>query len=257
MRLGWLLALAFFCAGSAQAEQLVDLPTRGTTLRVLMDRPTEPVAAIVLLTGGSGILNLDERGAIRTGASGNQLVRTRHDYVRQGFAVVVPDVAADTREQSGWLLGPERAADLLAVLRYAQPLAPKVWFVGTSRAALSVGTFYGLQNEARPYGLVLTAAMLLPRNGGPSAVRHNGQSRITGPVLLLAHEKDSCRVTPPDDRLAFRQMLTAAARVDIVTLSGGAPEGYRPDPCEANHYHGFAGIDGEVVATISAWIRAN
>ena len=34
-----------------------------------------------------------------------------------------------------------------------------------------------------------------------------------------------------------------------------APEG-KGDPCDAQAAHGFAGVDGEVVSTVSAWIKA-
>jgi hypothetical protein len=45
--------------------------------------------------------------------------------------------------------------------------------------------------------------------------------------------------------------LTAAARKELLTFEGGTNLG---DSCEALAYHGFNGLDGEVVGKIASWI---
>ena len=42
-------------------------------------------------------------------------------------------------------------------------------------------------------------------------------------------------------------------RKELVAFQGGAPVG---DPCEGYAYHGYFGIDDEVVKAIADWIKA-
>lgn len=67
--------------------------------------------------------------------------------------------------------------------------------------------------------------------------------RVKQPVLMIYHEKDQCRYTLASSAEQFAKLLTSAKQVDISFLSGGSAVG---DPCEANHYHGFRGLDAEV-----------
>ncbi|MBV9833951.1 MAG: alpha/beta hydrolase, partial [Alphaproteobacteria bacterium] len=52
-------------------------------------------------------------------------------------------------------------------------------------------------------------------------------------------------------------LLTGARSVEIVSFSGGGPQGTRADPCGPQHYHGFLGIEDQVVARTVAWMGAN
>jgi hypothetical protein len=45
--------------------------------------------------------------------------------------------------------------------------------------------------------------------------------------------------------------LSRAPRKELLTFDGGTSRG---DPCEARAYHGFNGIEPDVVAKIAAWI---
>ena len=86
----------------------------------------------------------------------------------------------------------------------------------------------------------------------PSVERSVGRlEKITMPVLLMFHERDQCFVSPPDKVMPFKALLTQAASVDVVSLSGGTTKG---DPCEAQSYHGYLGIDGEVVKSVTGWL---
>jgi hypothetical protein len=46
--------------------------------------------------------------------------------------------------------------------------------------------------------------------------------------------------------------LTAVPRKELLTFEGGKGQG---DPCEAMAYHGFNGIEREVVEKIADWIN--
>jgi hypothetical protein len=72
-------------------------------------------------------------------------------------------------------------------------------------------------------------------------------------MLIVGHRKDKCRWTLPDSIDAFRAWhAKGGGASDVVLLDGPPGTG---DPCEARSAHGFAGIDGEVVATVTGWIR--
>jgi hypothetical protein len=45
--------------------------------------------------------------------------------------------------------------------------------------------------------------------------------------------------------------LTAVPRKELLTFEGGMNRG---DPCEAMAFHGFNGIEQEVVAKVAEWI---
>src|SRR5207253_3087396 len=86
----FLLALLADAVGQT-AEKVVDIPTRaGVTERVLVLSPPNPKAAVVLLPGGHGGLQLFPNGSMQWG-EGNFLVRTRQMFAAQGLVVVIVD----------------------------------------------------------------------------------------------------------------------------------------------------------------------
>lgn len=255
---GLLVALVSFPA--IATGQVVDLPTRaGHLVRAIVIEPASaPKAAVILFSGGDGLLNITPDGRITSGA-GNQVVRTRADYARAGFLVLVPDIADDFKGGSrsvvnGYRWSPAHAQDIGFMVTWLRARVPKVHLVGTSRAALSVvNAATRLEGPARPDAIVITSGMLMQVNSkSPSAEKTVGNlDRITMPVLLIYHELDSCKVSPPDKVMPFKALLTKAASVDVVGMSGGTTRG---DPCEAMSYHGYLGIDGEVVKTVTTWL---
>jgi pimeloyl-ACP methyl ester carboxylesterase len=253
----WLLALP----AAAQTERVVEIPSRGVALRALLIEPANPVGSVILLAGGHGNLALGKDGSIGWG-SGNQLVRTRRDYARAGFVTLVPDIAPDLKQGAGvrsnsrW--SPEFATDIGAWVKHLRGKKGAVHLVGTSRAALTaakVGT--QVSGDGRPDTLTITAGMIVHISGDqPSAERNVGNlGRITQPTLLVWHAKDGCAYTPASSADRAKKLLSGAAKVDVVLLSGGSAGS--GDPCEANSPHGFLGIDSEVVRTVTTWLKAN
>lgn len=47
------------------------------------------------------------------------------------------------------------------------------------------------------------------------------------------------------------EKLSSVSRKELILVDGGVTLG---DPCEAQAYHGFNGLDEEVVGKIAAWI---
>lgn len=248
----------------SRADTVVDVVSRGQKVRALVVMPTgKPLGAIVLLTGGNGRLDIGTDGMPATG-KGNQLVRTRIDYARAGFVVVVPDIAPDLKKGDGVAAGSRfsqaHADDMAAVVRHARTLAAPVHLVATSRGALpatKVATTKTTGPE-RPDTLVITAGMLMDVGGRqPSAEKSVGHlGRVTQPVLLVHHTDDGCAYTPASAVARAKPLFTGAKRVDIQMLSGGQAMPAGEDPCQARSPHGFLGLDAEVVKTVVTWVRA-
>ncbi len=76
---------------------------------------------------------------------------------------------------------------------------------------------------------------------------------INVPALVVAHQDDGCRLTPPADAEQIRAALSASPRREVMRFSGGAPP--RSQPCEALSQHGYLGIEADVVARIAAWMQ--
>lgn len=255
-------AMAAFATPAAALEVVVDIPTRGTVMHVLVDAPDDAKGAVVLLAGGAGRLDIRETGRIGS-LGGNQLVRTRAAYAKAGFIAATPDLAEDLKERdggvrSGYRWGAEQAGDLGRLVEYLRRQAPKVYLVGTSRAALSVANAAArLQGAQKPDAIVITSGMLMQTDARQPSVQRMVKpiEAITMPVLLVAHENDACPYTPASANAAFKPLLTHAASVDLVMLKGGVPD-RKGEECEAAGHHGFAGLDQIVVDTITDWLRA-
>jgi len=254
------LALVFAgvaSAATAQTEKVVEIQSRGAVVRALLTVPANPVASVVLLAGGHGILAISPDGKIGWGA-GNQLVRTRAAYAKAGFATIVPDAASDMgtpkAPKNGFRWSAEHGRDIAAVVAYMRTIKQPVALVGTSRAAVATGASLAhVTGPGRPDMVALTAPMLMTHGSQPSfqQAMGNNPAKAQLPFLVVGHRKDTCAYTLPASIDAFRQWH--GGKLDVVMLDG--PDG-RGDPCEAQAAHGFAGIDGEVVSTVSAWVKA-
>lgn len=252
-----ILASAALAPALAQTRSVIEVDSRGQKVRSLLIMPASPVGSVIQLAGGHGKLDLGADGRIGWGA-GNQLVRTRAAYAAAGFATLVPDIAPDLKTPGGvvpgYRSGGPHGRDIGALVQHMRTIKEPVVLVATSRGAPSAGAaLRHATGPARPDAVVLTAAMLVPVGDR----QPNFQNAIGGdptlarlPLLVVGHRKDTCRHTLPATIDQFRAWHGGA--VDVVMLDG--PEG-RGDPCEAQSAHGFSGLDGEVVATVTGWVR--
>jgi pimeloyl-ACP methyl ester carboxylesterase len=235
---------------------VVDIPTRpGVTQRLLVLSPAQPKAAVVLLTGGQGGLGIFPNGSMQRG-EGNFLVRSRQAFADQGLLVVVADAPSD-RQGSPFLANfrqtPEHATDLKAVIAWAREKAKvPVWLVGTSRGTQSAG-YLATESSgpAAPDGVVLTSTILVDPRG--RAVPAMPLDRVRIPVLVVHHEQDGCSLCTPSMAQGLVDKLTNAPRKQLLLVQGGSSRG---DPCEAFSYHGFNGVEADVVRQIAGWIVA-
>lgn len=253
----WLLCLALCHLGAAAqtTQKVVDIPTRpGVTQRFVHIAPANPKASVILLAGGHGGLQISDRGSYAWG-SGNFLVRTRQQFADAGLAVAVIDAPSDRQSHpflSGKRQTPEHAADVLAVIAWLKQQAPgPVWLIGTSRGTQSAAYVATEASRAQggPDGIVLTATILT--DSGGRAVPKMAMDKLAIPVLVLHHTQDGCKLCLFSDMPLLMDKLAATPRAELITVSGGDNQG---DPCEAKAYHGFNGLEGEVVDKISRWL---
>jgi hypothetical protein len=249
------LLLAIVSAAHAQpAPKVVDIPTRpGVTQRLLVLSPADPKAAVVLFAGGHGGLQLFPNGSMKWGER-NFLVRSRQLFADQGLLVVVVDAPSD-RQTPPFLQGlrqkPEHVADIKAVIGWLRETSKvPVWLVGTSRGTQSVAyVATELAGAGGPDGIVLTSTILSDNNGRPVPAMPLDKIRV--PVLVVHHEQDGCRACAFADMPALMNKLGSAPKSQLLSFTGGDNQG---DPCEALAFHGFNGLEREVVQQASAWM---
>lgn len=242
-------------------ESLVVLKTRpGVEQKFILLKPEKPVASIILFAGGKGALNLGSFFGATTMDWGrnNFLVRTRERFARQGMMVAVVDAPSDRQGDEGMYHGfresKEHVQDIDQVIAYLRRLAAvPVWLVGTSRGTESA-THLAIHSQQRPDGIVLSSSMSVANRKG-SALTQMPLDRILQPALIVQHEQDACRVTPPQGAREIAAKMKNAKRVQVKWFRGG--DSPVSGPCNALSYHGFLGIENQVVETIAGFIRSN
>lgn len=250
------LVLWFFVtlAFGQAAPTVVDIPTRpGVTQRLLVLAPPSPKAAVILFAGGHGGLQIVADGSFGWG-KGNFLIRSRQLFVDQGLLTVVIDAPSDRQSPpflAGYRQGPEHAADVQAVIAWVRQQAGlPVWLVGTSRGTQSIAAVATRLSRADgPDGLVLTSTILTDPKA--PAVPAMALDKLSIPVLVAHHELDGCSHCAYGEIPNLMQKLSALPRQQLLSFRAGISRG---DPCEAMAYHGFNGIEREVVGQIAGWM---
>lgn len=255
--------IAFFCislfSATLYAEQYVSLNTRPDVQQAfaLLSAEGKPQANVILIPGGKGKIKLnDDGGNADIGKGGNFLVRSRHYFAQQGFVVATIDAPSDRYDRDGMFYGfrtsDEHMQDLKGIAEFLKAKnGLPVWIVGTSRGTESTAAA-GIHIGSVLNGIVLTASMTEGNDKGTS-VPEMKINKITLPVLIVSHEDDACWVTPPSGAQVIKNSLSAAKTVEVKMFSGGDKP--RSKPCKAKSYHGFLGIESQVVAYISNFIR--
>ncbi|AXS81336.1 alpha/beta hydrolase [Dechloromonas sp. HYN0024] len=255
----WLVLASCLVASLVYGEtepKVVDIPTRpGVTQRLLVLAPPSPKAAVILFAGGHGGLQIGTDGSFGWG-KGNFLIRSRQLFVDQGLLTVIIDAPSDRLSfpyLSGFRQGAEHAADARAVIAWVrQQTGLPVWLIGTSRGTQSVAAVATRLNRTDgPDGLVLTATILTDPKA--PAVPAMALDQLTIPVLVVHHEQDACSHCAYSEIPGLMRKLADLPRKQLLSFGEGISRG---DPCEAMAYHGFNGIERDVVGQIVAWMVA-
>jgi pimeloyl-ACP methyl ester carboxylesterase len=251
------MLFAFWISASGQVVQkVVDVPTRpGVTQRLLLLTPPDPKATVVLFPGGHGGLQIFANGSMKWG-DGNFLVRTRQLFAEAGLAVAIVDAPSDRQSppyMQGFRQRPDHATDVKAVISaLRESIKAPVWLVGTSRGTQSVAYLATeLSGAEGPDGIVLTSTILKDDKGRP--VPAMPLNKIKVPVLVVHHEQDGCEHCSFSLATELMAKLGSSPKSQLLAFKGGDNKG---DPCEAMAYHGYNGLEREVVSQVASWIIA-
>ena len=219
--------------------------------------PGIPSALVVLIAGGQ--LNASIVGTIGsapTNAGGNFLVRSAHLFAAQGYRVLTIDRPSDYLDYTlgsgsgsaydGYRTSMEHAVDLsqlINVVNAADNLP--VIIAGTSRGTISAVAQHAL-------GSALAISAPLTSGGGtPIGTGSVLPASVPEPVQVSWHVLDACSVTKPADSQSLVGDFPDATGVAI---SGGFASASSTSPCDADHYHGFPGIESCAVKQETDWM---
>lgn len=257
-------------SGANGCGELVTISTHNrTTTRYVFAR-SQPVpagsirATMILLAGGGGHLDLDDKGCARA-LTGNSLVRSVSQFHAAGLFTALVDAPSDHTGEDGlggFRIDPQHAEDLGKViadvrLRTQGP----VWLVGNSRGSISaVNAAARLTGPSAPDGIVLTSALMSGTHGGlKSWVAHTvfdlPLEAIRVPVLVVGHAEDKCLRSPPN-RMNDITARANGVRKQVATVVGGPgwPGVTSLGACIGRSPHGFVDQEAEVIAGIARFV---
>ncbi len=234
-------------------ERVFDLPlVDGPVQRVLYVTPSRPLATIVMLPGGDGDVGVERDGDLTHGD--NFLVRTRGAWAKLGYAVLIPD-AGDGTNLRGQRSSPGYAKLVNALIEFAHAkLDRPVFLLGTSQGSIAAVNGAGHAPAGALAGVVLTESV--SRMGGShETVFDADPGDVRVPALVVANRDDRCSVAPPEDAPRIAAAMTGSADVHVLDVSGGIDKSKRS--CGSLSPHGYYGIEQEVIAAISIWLKAH
>lgn len=254
------IAASFSISGIS--AEVVDLETRNTTIRLLIEEPSNFSAVIAVFMGGDGVVAISDSGEIGTGKN-NFAVKSRKIFQERGIATVVVSSPNDM----GWKLTLFRGSDdyamdfgnLMAYLhnRYKKP----VWVHGTSRGTISIALpATKIDTPSRlPDGIILSSPVTRSisstnNHRATDNVLQGNLEKIKSPVMIVSNSKDACQVTPPSDTSLIKDALKSASVVKLKIFEGVDGK-ERGDVCGARHHHGFVGIQKKVVNAMVEFIN--
>jgi len=231
---------------------LLKVPTReGVTTTMFWEPVPNAKATVFLFPGGGGGFGKVEDGK----AMGqNFLVRSEPYFLANGFNVAIFGRPSDSQDLDyADRISDTHMTDLAqsaGVRQEQRPIVP-IWLVGTSRGTISATAMAINVHDPAIAGLVLTSSIV--RYATPGAVPRQDLKAIQMPVLVYHHAKDACKLCLPHETEWILKGLSNAPVKKLMMVDGGVnPSG---DPCEAQHWHGFIGMEREAIDQIAGWIR--
>jgi hypothetical protein len=216
-------ALASTAAFGAVTTSVVDLPVAGGAgvQRFLHVRPDAPVANIVVLSGGDGVLLIQDDGTMMTRvARCGPITRNRQAFAERGYALALVDAVSNVR--ASW---EAVVQDVIAYMRQQGGAAP-TWISGGSASTQLVLELAASLPATLPLGLLV---------GSPERVPAATAAAVRRPTLVIYNPRDASQYGP-----SLYNMLTAAPIRQQISLSGGSSS-----DCG---FHLFQDQDAELVA---------
>ncbi len=248
----------------------IETHARTTTRYALARAPGAPAQeariALVLLVGGGGNINLDDKGCPQS-LSANVLMRMLPLFHRAGFVTALLDAPSDSSGGDGlaeFRTTPQHAADLAKVIVDVRTRTDgSVWLLGHSRGTISAANAGArLSGSAAPDGVVLLSAIMSGDARARKALAKQSVfelplEAINTPLLVVGHGADNCERSPAR-LMANITTRTQAARKQVVTVTGGPIRPGRSanlSSCEVNEPHDYVDQEAEVAAGIMRFIR--
>ena len=253
--------------GEVMTIQTHDRTTTGYALARGQDAPAQDARiTLVLVVGGGGAVNLDDKGCPRS-LSGNVLMRMRPLFHSAGFGTALLDAPSDHSSGdglAGFRIAPQHAEDLGKIVSDVRKRTNgSVWLLGHSRGTISAANAAArLSDPAAPDGLVLLSAMM----SGDARARKYFVAQtvfdvplqaIKMPVLVIGQAADNCLRSPPN-LMANIAERAKSARKQVATVTGGPIQpGRTPSlaTCEVREPHDFVDQEAEVAAGILRLVR--
>ena len=213
----------------------------------------KPVANVILFAGGKGKLKISEDGIRK---KGNFLVRSRELFADAGFTVAVVDKPTDQDNLLYFRTSKEHAKDIQSVIKFLYKRNKRpVWLIGTSRGTFSAAAVASQISDPALKGIVLTASVLSESNDGKESLQTVSVESIKVATLFVHHEEDGCYVCEYDELPDMMKKFTHTKKRELKSFTGG--EDRQSNGCKSKTYHGFLGIEDNVVKEISDWIKDN
>lgn len=213
-------------AAGAVTTTVVDVPTRGVAQRFLYLHPDAPVANIVAVPGGDGMLGIQNDGTM-TSPTANcfPINRNRQAFADHGLSVALVDAASD-----GSVYG---FGDVLEVIRYMQARDNvPTWVIGGSSSTPPISNLAVNLPADMPVGAIFFS---------PDRPNVSQVALIKRPTFVIYHSLDTLQFGA-----ALFAALTSAPVREQASLSGGNDHG-----CG---YHLFNQLDAEFVAATTGFI---
>ena len=257
----------FAMSAEVRSTELLEIKSRpGVTQKLLLIKPHNPVSSIILFEGGPGKLNLSKffgKPWIET-QDRTLLVRNREDFARSGLITVLVDAPSDKKQEGlnpFFRMGEEHLQDIKAIVSHLKKeTGLPIWLVGISLGSFSsvngaVGITEGID------GFVLLSGVTRSNRKRPKSILDMGLEKITIPAMIIYHKDDQCPDTPASDAPLIEKALVQSPKVEVVYMTGGRNESNPkisvPQGCQALTYHGFYGIEKQLVSAIPDFIKAN
>jgi len=224
---------------------ILDIPTRdGVSERIMFLESPSAKAAVILFAGGHGGIQLKQEGTFGWG-EGNFLMRARELFV---------DAPSDRQKRALFERFFDKQKSMCKIFKNVIDWVKTktnvpVWLVGTSRGTQSIAyaATHGVHGVS---GFVLTSTILSDTKS--DAVPQMQLEKISMPVLVVHHANDGCIHCSPSLIDTFNE--TNCPRRSLMMIQGGKSQG---DPCMAYAYHGFNGVESDVVVKIADWILSH
>lgn len=251
-----IMIIALF-SGCTTTSKFVSLDTRyAEKQNILIEAPKdEPIkGTIILFVGGHGNVELSENGM--GWGKGNFLARTKSYWHEAGYQTVIVDTPSDHDDGYGMHFGfrnsNEHYQDILKVIEYIGKDKP-IWLNGTSRGSQSVA-YLAIKLQNKIDGIILTSSITKDDEKGTSILNLE-LNKIKVPTFIASHKKDGCRKTPPEDLDSIEKSLSNTKSLVKKLYQNGHNQ--LSNPCRAKTYHGFLGMEKEILTDMINFVNIN